>query len=37
MPKDTLERAIKKGSGVGGDAVNYERVIYEALPRTRCR
>ncbi|WP_313295955.1 YebC/PmpR family DNA-binding transcriptional regulator [Diaphorobacter sp.] len=29
MPKDTLERAIKKGSGVGADAVNYERVVYE--------
>ena len=29
MPKDTLERAIKKGSGTGSDAVNYERVIYE--------
>ncbi|MGE8375668.1 MAG: YebC/PmpR family DNA-binding transcriptional regulator, partial [Diaphorobacter nitroreducens] len=28
---DTLERAIKKGSGVGGDAVNYERVIYEGF------
>lgn len=28
MPKDTLERAIKKGSGVGADAVNYERVVY---------
>ncbi len=31
MPKDTLERAIKKGSGTGGDAVNYERVIYEGF------
>ena len=31
MPKDTLERAIRKGSGVGGDAVNYERVIYEGF------
>ena len=31
MPKATLERAIKKGSGVGGDAVNYERVIYEGF------
>ena len=29
MPKDTLERAIKKGSGVGADAVNYERVVFE--------
>ena len=31
MPKDTLERAIKKGSGVGSDSVNYERVIYEGF------
>jgi len=31
MPKDTLERAIKKGAGLSGDAVNYERVIYEGF------
>ena len=31
MPKDTLERAIKKGSGTGADAVNYEHVIYEGF------
>ncbi len=31
MPKDTLERAIKKGSGVGSEAINYERVIYEGF------
>ena len=31
MPKDTLERAIKKGSGTGADAVHYERVIYEGF------
>ncbi|MDD0812040.1 YebC/PmpR family DNA-binding transcriptional regulator [Curvibacter sp. RS43] len=29
MPKDTLERAIKKGAGIGADAVNFEHVIYE--------
>ena len=29
MPKDTLERAIKKGSGAGADAVNYSSVIFE--------
>lgn len=29
MPKDTLDRAIKKGSGVGADAVNYSSVIFE--------
>ncbi len=31
MPKDTLERAIKKGAGIGSDAVNFERVIYEGF------
>jgi len=31
MPKDTLERAIKKGSGTGTDAVDYQRVIYEGF------
>lgn len=29
MPKDTLERAIKKGSGAGADAVNYATVLFE--------
>lgn len=29
MPKDTLDRAIKKGAGIGSDAVQFERVIYE--------
>ncbi len=31
MPKDTLERAIKKGSGTGSEAVNYEHVMYEGF------
>ena len=31
MPKDTLERAIKKGAGIGGDAVHFEHVIYEGF------
>jgi YebC/PmpR family DNA-binding regulatory protein len=31
MPKDTLDRAIKKGSGTGSDAVNYETVLYEGF------
>ncbi len=31
MPKDTLERAVKKGSGMGADAVDYQRVIYEGF------
>jgi len=29
MSKETLDRAVKKGSGVGADAVNYTSVIYE--------
>lgn len=31
MPKDTLERAIKKGAGLTGEAVNYEHVMYEGF------
>ncbi len=31
MPKDTLERAIKKGAGLTGEVVNFERVIYEGF------
>jgi YebC/PmpR family DNA-binding regulatory protein len=29
MPKDTLERAIKKGAGLTGETVNFEHVMYE--------
>ncbi len=29
MPKDTLDRAIKKGAGLTGETVNFEHVIYE--------
>ncbi|WP_310628213.1 YebC/PmpR family DNA-binding transcriptional regulator [Limnohabitans sp.] len=29
MPKDTLDRAIKKGGGLTGESVQFERVIYE--------
>jgi YebC/PmpR family DNA-binding regulatory protein len=29
MPKETLDRALKKGAGLGSDAVHYERVLYE--------
>jgi YebC/PmpR family DNA-binding regulatory protein len=29
MPKDNIERAIKKGTGAGADAVTYEEVTYE--------
>jgi YebC/PmpR family DNA-binding regulatory protein len=31
MPKDTLDRALKKGAGIGTEAVHYERVIYEGF------
>ena len=27
MPKDTLERAIKKGAGLTGEAVNFEHAV----------
>jgi YebC/PmpR family DNA-binding regulatory protein len=31
MPKDTLERAIKKGAGLSGETVHFEHVIYEGF------
>ncbi|MGV8803709.1 MAG: YebC/PmpR family DNA-binding transcriptional regulator [Polaromonas sp.] len=31
MPKDTLERAVKKGAGLTGEAVHFEHVIYEGF------
>ncbi|UIP34518.1 YebC/PmpR family DNA-binding transcriptional regulator [Stutzerimonas kunmingensis] len=31
MPKDTLERAIKKGAGLNGEVVHYERTLYEGF------
>ncbi len=31
MPKETLERAIKKGAGLSGESVQFERVIYEGF------
>lgn len=31
MPRDTLERAIKKGAGLLDDNVNYETVTYEGF------
>lgn len=31
MPKDTLERAIKKGAGLLDGPVNYETVVYEGF------
>ncbi|WP_077035389.1 YebC/PmpR family DNA-binding transcriptional regulator [Pelomonas sp. KK5] len=31
MPRDTLEHAVKKGAGLLGEPVNYERVTYEGF------
>jgi YebC/PmpR family DNA-binding regulatory protein len=31
MPKETLERAIKKGAGLTGETINFEHVIYEGF------
>lgn len=31
MPKDTLERSIKKGAGLTDEVINYERVVYEGF------
>ncbi len=31
MPKDTLERAIKKGAGLSGETVHFERTTYEGF------
>ena len=31
MPKDTLDRAIKKGAGLTGEGVHFEHVIYEGF------
>jgi YebC/PmpR family DNA-binding regulatory protein len=31
MPRETLERAIKKGAGLLGESVNFERTTYEGF------
>jgi YebC/PmpR family DNA-binding regulatory protein len=31
MPKDTLERAIKKGAGLTGESVHFDNVMYEGF------
>lgn len=31
MPKDNIERAIKKGSGEGKDAAQFEEILYEGF------
>ncbi len=30
LPNDNIERAIKRGSGVGADAIEYTTIMYEA-------
>ncbi len=30
LPNDNIERAIKRGSGIGDDAVEYQTILYEA-------
>jgi len=31
MPKDNIERAIRKGAGLDSDGANYQKVIYEGF------
>jgi YebC/PmpR family DNA-binding regulatory protein len=31
VTRDTIDRAIKKGAGIGDDAINYETVTYEGF------
>ncbi|GAB3704788.1 YebC/PmpR family DNA-binding transcriptional regulator [Mariniluteicoccus flavus] len=31
VPNDNIDRAVKRGSGAGADAVNYETLFYEAM------
>lgn len=31
MPRDTIERAVKKGAGLAGEGVSYEKVTYEGF------
>jgi len=31
MPKDALDRAVKKGAGLTGETIHYERVTYEGF------
>jgi len=31
MPKETLDRAIKKGAGLTGETINYTSVVYEGF------
>jgi YebC/PmpR family DNA-binding regulatory protein len=31
VPRDTIERAVKKGAGLTGEQINYELVVYEGF------
>ncbi|OYU71790.1 MAG: YebC/PmpR family DNA-binding transcriptional regulator, partial [Burkholderiales bacterium PBB5] len=31
MPKDTVDRAVKKGAGLTGEAVHFEHALYEGF------
>jgi YebC/PmpR family DNA-binding regulatory protein len=31
VPRDTIDRAIKKGAGIGEDAVQYETIVFEGF------
>lgn len=30
VPNDNIDRAVKRGAGIGGDAVSYDQIMYEA-------
>ena len=30
VPNDNIDRAIKRGAGIGGEAISYESIMYEA-------
>ena len=30
VPNDNIDRAVKRGAGIGGEAVHYESIMYEA-------
>src|SRR5439155_13039631 len=31
VPRDTIERAVKKGAGLTGEPINYETILYEGF------
>ena len=31
VPRDTIERAVKKGAGLTGETINYESIMYEGF------